>query len=394
MKTVGTVARGIRTPIIRQGSNLEEIVVDSLMKAQKEEGFAIEDKDILAITESVVGISCGNYATTDQIAKDLKLKYKGNHLGIVFPILSRNRFAVLLKGFAKAFKHITLLLSFPSDEVGNDILSEDKLLALNLNDSSIITSELYEKEFSSFRHKFTGVNMISYYKNIVIGEGASFNVVLSNNPNTILEYTNNVLIANIHNRYKTLERLKHAKDANIYTLDNILTKSVDGSGFNAKYGLLGSNTASEDKVKLFPNESMPLLLNIQKKIFSLTGKKVEIMIYGDGAFKDPSSGIWELADPVVSPYYTDGLEGSPNELKLKLLVDKEFSNLKGTNLDDAITEAIKHKSKDLVGNQASLGTTPRRYVDLIGSLCDLMSGSGDKGTPVIYIQNYFKNYTE
>lgn len=394
MKTVGTIARGIRTPIIREGSNLEKIVIDSLMNASKEEGFQIQDNDIIAITESVVGISLGNYATVDQIAKDLKNKYKGNHLGIVFPILSRNRFAVLLKGFAKAFAHITLLISFPNDEVGNAILSEDKLLSLSLIDSDVITSELYQKEFSSFKHPFTGINMIDYYRDIVINEGATFNFVLANNPEIIFDYTKDVLVADIHNRFKTYDKLKNFKNSTVYRLDEILTKSIDGSGFNQKYGLLGSNTATNDKVKLFPNDSMPLLLAIQKKIFDLTKKHVEVMINGDGAFKDPSSGIWELADPVVSPYYTKGLEGSPNELKLKLLVDKDFSKLKDDDLNEAVIDAIKHKSKDLTAALASLGTTPRRYVDLLGSLCDLMSGSGDKGTPVIYIQNYFKNYTE
>lgn len=394
MKTVGTIARGIRTPIIRESSNLKKIVIDALMNASKEEGFQIQDNDVIAITESVVGISLGNYATTDHIAKDLKSKYKGNHLGIVFPILSRNRFAVLLKGFAKAFDHITLLLSFPTDEVGNGILNEDKLSLINLNADSVIESDLYQKGFSDFKHPFTGVNMIEYYKNIVISEGATFNFVLANNPEIIFDYTKNVLVANIHSRFKTYDKLKGFKDSVIYRLDEILTKSVDGSGFNQKYGLLGSNAATDDKVKLFPNESLPLLLSIQKDIFDVTKKHVEVMIYGDGAFKDPSSGIWELADPVVSPYYTKGLEGSPNELKLKLMVDKDFSDLKDEALKDAVINAIKNKSKNLTATQASLGTTPRKYVDLLGSLCDLMSGSGDKGTPVVYIQNYFKNYTE
>jgi len=387
------MAFGIRTPIIKKGADLETIVLDSVLSASQDY-FDIEDRDIIGITEAVVGISTGNYASIDDIAADLKRKYKGNHLGVVFPILSRNRFAILLKGFARAFDKITLLLSFPDDEVGNAILYKEKLKQQGVNLDDDISMSTYQQLFADFKHPFTGVNMIEYYRSIVESEDAIFDCVLSNHPEAILSYTNDILVSNIHKRFETFENLSKHKDITLYRLDQILTEPINGSGFNQIYGLLGSNTASDYLVKLFPNEAMPLVLNVQKRLFDLTGKKVEVLIYGDGAFKDPSTGIWELADPVVSPYYTPGLEGSPNELKLKLMVDQDFADLSGEDLTKAISQKIKDKDKNLVGQNASLGTTPRRYVDLIGSLCDLMSGSGDKGTPVIYIKNYFKNYTE
>ena len=393
MNKTGTMAFGIRTPIIKKGSDLETIVLDSVLSASQDH-FDIEDRDIIGITEAVVGISTGNYASIDDIAADLKKKYKGNHLGVVFPILSRNRFAILLKGFARAFDKITVLLSFPDDEVGNAILYKEKLKQQGVNLDDDISMSTYQQLFADFKHPFTGVNMIEYYQSIVESENALFDCVLSNHPEAILSYTNDILVSNIHKRFETYDTLSKHKDITLYRLDQILTEPINGSGFNQKYGLLGSNTASDHLVKLFPNEAMPLVLNVQKRLFDLTGKKVEVLIYGDGAFKDPSTGIWELADPVVSPYYTPGLEGSPNELKLKLMVDQDFADLSGEDLTKAISQKIKDKDKNLVGQNASLGTTPRRYVDLIGSLCDLMSGSGDKGTPVIYIKNYFKNYTE
>ncbi len=387
------MAFGIRTPIIKKGADLETIVVDSVLSASRDH-FDIENRDIIGITEAVVGISTGNYASIDDIAADLKKKFKGNHLGVVFPILSRNRFAILLKGFARAFDKITVLLSFPDDEVGNAILYKEKLKQQGISLDDDISMSTYQQLFADFKHPFTGVNMIEYYQSIVESENAQFDCVLSNHPEAILSYTKDILVSNIHKRFETYETLSKHKDITLYRLDQILTEPINGSGFNRKYGLLGSNTASDHLVKLFPNEAMPLVLNVQKRLFDLTGKKVEVLIYGDGAFKDPSTGIWELADPVVSPYYTPGLEGSPNELKLKLMVDQDFADLSGEDLTKAISQKIKDKDKNLVGQNASLGTTPRRYVDLIGSLCDLMSGSGDKGTPVIYIKNYFKNYTE
>ncbi|CCV64681.1 Gamma-glutamyl ligase-related protein [Alteracholeplasma palmae J233] len=394
MKTVGTIARGIRTPIIKTNDNLEQIVIDSILKASKEDGFEIQDKDIIAITEAVVGISMGNYATIDAISSDIKSKFKTGHLGIVFPILSRNRFSILLKAFAKASKKITILLSYPTDEVGNAILDEAKLKSLNINPySDKITEEEYKNHFSDFKHLFTGVNMVEYYRNICLEENTQVNFVFSNNPEDILDYTTDVLVSSIHSRQRIKNTLKENQSLTVYGLDDILTQPVNGSGYNEKYGLLGSNMATKDKVKLFPNHTN-LVFDIQKKIFELTEKTVEVMIYGDGAFKDPSGGIWELADPVVSPSYTSGLEGSPNEIKLKFLSDSKFENLKGKELEEAIKNEILNKDNSLVGKDESLGTTPRKYVDLIGSLCDLMSGSGDKGTPVIFIQNYFTNYTK
>ena len=395
MKNLGTVARGIKTPIIQEGDNLVQIVVDSVLTTAKEEGFTLNHKDIIGITEGVVGISLGNYATVDQIASDIKNKYNhADHLGVVFPILSRNRFSILLKSIARATKKITILLSYPKDEVGNNILEEKDLKKYNINPySDIISESEYENHFSEFKHMYTGVNMIDYYRKICHDEKTEVEFVLSNQVETITDYTSNILVANIHLRKETKAILKDNENLTVYGLDDILTQSVNGSGYNETYGLLGSNTATKEKVKLFPR-NYSLVFDIQNELHKITGKKIEVMIYGDGAFKDPSSGVWELADPVVSPSYTDGLEGSPNEVKIKYLADDKYAKLKGEDLKKAIIEEIKNKEKDLVGKDVSLGTTPRKYVDLIGSLCDLISGSGDKGTPIVLIQNYFTNYVD
>ena len=395
MRDVGTVVRGIRTGVIKEGDNLAERVVDSVLKASESEGFKLEDRDVIAVTEAVVGISSGNYATLDQIAQDVKNKFKTNEIGIVFPILSRNRFAVCLQAFARAMDKLTILLSFPSDEVGNDILDKKLLKEYDINPYSDILSEKeYTDKFGSFKHIFTGVNMVDFYRDLVKSENCDVEFVFGNDPLTILGYTKNVLCADIHTRFETKEILKSHGGEIVLGLDDIMTSSVDGSGFNSKYGLLGSNRATEDKVKLFPENGQELVETIQKEIKEKTGANVEVMVYGDGAFKDPVGKIWELADPVVSPAYTSGLEGSPNELKLKYLSDNKFKDLKGEDLNNAIREEIKHKDADLKGQMATQGTTPRRYTDLIGSLCDLTSGSGDKGTPVVLIQRYFTNYGE
>lgn len=394
MKHLGTRAYGIRTQVIKANDPLKHVVMDAVMAAQKELGLTYEDGDIIAITEAVVGIAMNNYATIDQIGKDLKQKYVHNHLGVVYPILSRNRFAILLKAMARVFDEITVLLSFPNDEVGNPILDKKQLYDLSFSKESVIDETTYMTHFSSFRHPFTGINMIDYYRDVVKSENCKFNYILSNDPLEILNYTNQVLISNIHERFETYDIFSDLEDVILYRLDQVMSKSIEGSGFNEQYGLLGSNQASLEKVKLFPNQAQALVDSIQSDIYQQTGKTVEVMIYGDGAFKDPSSGIWELADPVVSPFYTRGLEGSPNELKLKRLVDGDFHDFSGDALKEAITKKIKEKDRNLIGKEESLGTTPRRYVDLIGSLCDLMSGSGDKGTPVIYIKDYFKNYTD
>ena len=395
MRDVGTVVRGIRTGVIKEGDNLADRVVNSVLKASESEGFKLEDRDIIAVTEAVVGISSGNYATLDQIAKDVKDKFKTNEIGIVFPILSRNRFAVCLQAFARAMDKLTILLSFPSDEVGNDILDKKLLKEYDINPySDVISEKEYTEKFGTFKHIFTGVNMVDFYRDLVKSENCEVEFVFSNDPLTILEYTKNVLCADIHSRFETKEILKSHGAEIVLGMDDIMTSSVDGSGFNAKYGLLGSNRSTEDKVKLFPENGQELVENIQKQIKEKTGATVEVMVYGDGAFKDPVGKIWELADPVVSPAYTSGLEGSPNELKLKYLSDNKFKDLKGEELNNAIREEIKHKDADLKGQMATQGTTPRRYTDLIGSLCDLTSGSGDKGTPVVLIQRYFINYGE
>lgn len=392
-RTVGTVVRGIRTPIIKDGDDLKQIVIDSVLNASKEENFTFNDRDIIAITEAVLGISTGNYATIDDIAEDVKNKFNGKHIGIVFPILSRNRFAVCLRAFARAMDKITMLLSYPSDEVGNDILDKEKLENSGINPySDIISEKEYTEKFGDFKHIFTGVNMVDFYREVVNSENCEIEFIFSNQPEEILKYTDEVLACDIHTRAKTKEKIKRAGGKTVLGMDDILTTSVNGSGYNSKYGLLGSNRATEEKVKLFPEAGEELVYGIQDELKKITGKTIEVMIYGDGAFKDPVGKIWELADPVVSPFYTKGLEGSPNELKLKYLSDNKYSNLKGEELQAAIRKEIEEKDKNLKGKIETQGTTPRRYTDLIGSLCDLTSGSGDKGTPVVFIQGYFDNY--
>ena len=392
-RTVGTVVRGIRTPIIKDGDNLKQIVIDSVLNASKEENFTFNDRDIIAITEAVLGISTGNYATIDDIATDVKNKFNGNHIGIVFPILSRNRFAVCLRAFARAMDKITMLLSYPSDEVGNDILDKEKLEKSGINPySDVISEKEYTEKFGDFKHIFTGVTMVDFYRDVANSENCEIEFVFSNQPEEILKYTDEVLACDIHTRTKTKEKLKRAGGKTVLGMDDILTTSINGSGYNSKYGLLGSNRATEEKVKLFPEAGEELVYGIQDELKKITGKTIEVMIYGDGAFKDPVGKIWELADPVVSPFYTKGLEGSPNELKLKYLSDNKYSNLKGEELQAAIRKEIEEKDKNLKGKIETQGTTPRRYTDLIGSLCDLTSGSGDKGTPVVFIQGYFDNY--
>lgn len=394
MKNVGTMSIGVRTGVIKEGDNLAEITVNSVLNACEELNLALENKDIIAITEAVVSISMGNYCTVDDIVKDLQSKVKTRHLGIVYPILSRNRFAVLLSAFARAMDKITFVLSYPSDEVGNDILDKEKLNNSKIPLSNYVMSESeYTELFGDFKHIFTGVNMVDFYRDICKKENCEVEFVFSNDPEVILDYTKDVLCADIHTRYTTKEKILAKEKVNVLTLADILNKSVDGSGYNSKYGLLGSNRATEEKVKLFP-ENGSVFVNKVKDLFKeKANKDVEVMIYGDGAFKDPVGKIWELADPVVSPAYTEGLEGSPNEIKLKYLSDNKFSNLKGEELNDAIKTEIRKKESELKGSMVSQGTTPRRYTDLIGSLCDLTSGSGDKGTPVILIKNYFKNYS-
>ena len=395
MRNVGTVVRGIRTPIIKEGDNLAEIVVNSVLEASKTENFVLENRDVIAITEAVVGISFGNYATLDQIAKDLENKFQTKEIGVVFPILSRNRFAVCLQAIARAMDKIVIQLSYPSDEVGNDILDKTLLKEYNINPYDyVISEEEYKEKFGEFKHIFTGVNMIDFYREVAEKENCKVEFVLSNNPLTILDYEKNILCADIHTRAETKELLNKNGANKVLGLDNIMTESVDGSGFNKKYGLLGSNRSTEEKVKLFPESSDEFVNSVQKMIQEKTGSLVEVMVYGDGAFKDPVGKIWELADPVVSPAYTKGLEGSPNELKLKYISDNKFKELRGEELNKAIKEEIKAKEKNLVGKIETQGTTPRRYTDLIGSLCDLTSGSGDKGTPVVLVQRYFTNYAE
>lgn len=394
MKNVGTMSIGVRTGVIKEGDNLAEITVNSVLNACEELNLPLENKDIIAITEAVVSISMGNYCTVDDIVKDLQSKVKTRHLGIVYPILSRNRFAVLLSAFARAMDKITFVLSYPSDEVGNDILDKEKLNNSKIPLSNYVMSESeYTELFGDFKHIFTGVNMVDFYRDICKKENCEVEFVFSNDPEVILDYTKDVLCADIHTRNTTKEKILAKEKVSVLTLADILNKSVDGSGYNSKYGLLGSNRATEKKVKLFP-ENGSVFVNKVKDLFKeKTNKDVEVMIYGDGAFKDPVGKIWELADPVVSPAYTEGLEGSPNEIKLKYLSDNKFSNLKGEELNEAIKTEIRKKESELKGSMVSQGTTPRRYTDLIGSLCDLTSGSGDKGTPVILIKNYFKNYS-
>ena len=393
MRNVGTIVRGIRTPIIKEGDDLASIVVDSVLKASKSEKFDFNDKDVIAVTEAVVGISEGNFATLDQIAKDIKNKLNSDHIGVVFPILSRNRFAVLLSAMARSTKKITILSSFPSDEVGNDILYKDDLIKYNIGLSDLITEEEYKEKFIHFKHLFTGVNMYEVYRDLVLKEGCEFEMVFSNKPEDILRYTKDVIVCDIHTRKETKERiLKSDASANVIMMSEILNQSVDGSGYSP-YGLLGSNRSTEERVKLFPRTGDVLVKRIQSLMKEKTGKNIEVMVYGDGAFKDPVGKIWELADPVVSPAYTSGLEGSPNEIKLKYFSENKFKDLHGEKLNEAMREEIKAKDKELKGTMATQGTTPRRYTDLLGSLCDLTSGSGDKGTPVVLIQRYFTNYS-
>lgn len=393
MRLVGTTVRGIRTPIIKEGDNLAEIVTKSVINASKEEGFNLKDKDIIAVTEAVVGISEGNYVTVDDIVKDLESKYPSKEVGIVFPILSRNRFSLILKAIARAMNKITILLSFPSDEVGNGIMDEDTLSSSPFNLGSIITEKDYNEHFKDFIHPFTGINMVDYYRNLVQRENCEVTFVFSNNPLDILIYTNNVLTCDIHTRVKTKEALEKA-NANVYSLTDVMNKPINNSGFNPTYGLLGSNKSTEERLKLFPKTGDILVQKIKEMILKETGKNVEVMVYGDGAFKDPVGKIWELADPVVSPAYTKGLEGTPNEIKLKYISDNKYANLKGDELKEAIKKEIKEKQNNLKGQNISLGTTPRRITDLVGSLCDLTSGSGDKGTPVVLVSGYFDNLAD
>lgn len=393
MRLVGTTVRGIRTPIIKEGDNLAEIVTKSIINASKEEGFNLKDKDIIAVTEAVVGISEGNYVTVDDIVKDLESKYPDKEVGIVFPILSRNRFSLILKAIARAMNKITILLSFPSDEVGNGIMDEDTLSSSPFNLGSIITEKDYNEHFKNFIHPFTGINMVDYYRNLVQSENCEVTFVFSNNPLDILIYTNNVLTCDIHTRVKTKKALEKA-NANVYSLTDVMNKQINNSGFNPTYGLLGSNKSTEERLKLFPKTGDILVQKIKEMILKETGKNVEVMVYGDGAFKDPVGKIWELADPVVSPAYTKGLEGTPNEIKLKYISDNKYANLKGDELKEAIKKEIKEKQNNLKGQNISLGTTPRRITDLVGSLCDLTSGSGDKGTPVVLVSGYFDNLAD
>ena len=393
-RRVGTVSRGIRCPIIRQGDNLAEIVATSVLEAAQIEGFELRDRDVISMTESIVARSQGNYASVDAIAADVKAKLGGGTIGVIFPILSRNRFAICLKGIAMGAKKVVLMLSYPSDEVGNELVSLDKLDEAGVNPySDVLTLDKYRQLFGVNKHPFTGVDYVEYYTDLVRSCGAEVEIIFANNPRAILEYTDCVLTCDIHTRQRTKRILKAAGAKAVCGLDDILNASVNGSGYNEKYGLLGSNKSTEDTVKLFPKECKDLVLDVQKRILDATGKHVEVMVYGDGAFKDPQGKIWELADPVVSPAFTDGIIGTPNELKLKYLADNDFKDLSGDALKEAISKSIREKQSDLVGNMASQGTTPRQLTDLIGSLCDLTSGSGDKGTPVVLVQGYFDNYT-
>ena len=391
----GTVSRGLRAPIVREGDNLEKIVTDLILKGQEIGDYTIQDRDVVGITESIVARVQGNYATVDQVAKDVNNKFGGDTVGVIFPILSRNRFAICLRGIARGAKKVVLMLSYPSDEVGNHLLDIDLVDAAGINPYSDVLSEAeFEKAFGKSKHPFTGMDYVAYYKGIIEEEGAEAEIIFANSAKAILGYTKKVLNCDIHTRQRTKRILKEAGAELVYGLDEILTESVDGSGYNKQYGLLGSNKATEETIKLFPNDCTEFVYRIQDMIKEKTGKTIEVMVYGDGAFKDPVGKIWELADPVVSPGYTKGLEGTPNEVKLKYLADNDFADLSGDELKDAISDYIRNKDEDLGDSMAAQGTTPRRLTDLIGSLCDLTSGSGDKGTPVIYIQGYFDNYTK
>ena len=394
-RKVGTVSRGIRCPIFREGDDLAVLVTSSVLEAAESEGFELRDRDVVSITESIVARVQGNYATVDDIADDVRAKLGGETVGVIFPILSRNRFAICLRGIAKGVKKVVLMLSYPSDEVGNELVSLDKIDAAGVNPySDVLSLERYRELFGENKHEFTGVDYVEYYGNLIREMGAEVEIVFANQAKTILDYTDAVINCDIHTRARTKRILKAAGARVVCGLDDLMTSPVNGSGYNEKYGLLGSNKSTEDKIKLFPRECRELVLDIQKKLFDATGKHVEVMVYGDGAFKDPQGKIWELADPVVSPAYTDGLIGTPNELKLKYLADNDYKDLSGEALKEAISKSIREKgTESLVGNMASQGTTPRQLTDLIGSLCDLTSGSGDKGTPVVLVQGYFDNYT-
>ena len=394
-RKVGTISRGIRGPIIREGDNLVDITVNSVLEAAESEGFSLRDRDVVALTESIVARAQGNYASVQDIAYDIKAKTGGETVGVIFPILSRNRFAICLKGIAMGAKKIVLMLSYPSDEVGNALLTYDQLDAAGINPyCDVLTLEKYRELFGENKHEFTGVDYVAYYSDIITEAGAEVEVIFANQAKTILDYTDCVVTCDIHTRVRTKRILKENGAKVVLGMDDILTASVNGSGFNAKYGLLGSNKSTEDKIKLFPRECQDLVEDIQAQLLDKTGKHVEVMVYGDGAFKDPQGKIWELADPVVSPAFTSGLVGTPNELKLKYLADNDFKDLSGAELKEAISKSIKEKDSNLVGNMASQGTTPRQLTDLLGSLCDLTSGSGDKGTPIILVQGYFDNFTD
>ena len=393
-RMVGTVSRGVRAPIIRNGDDIVKIVTESVLEASKDAGFEIQNRDIIAMTEAIVARAQGNYATVDDIAADVKAKLGGEDVGVIFPILSRNRFAICLRGIAKGAKKVVLMLSYPSDEVGNHLVSLDALDEKGVDPyRDVLDLKKYRELFGYEKHTFTGVDYVEYYEQLITDCGAEAEIIFANDPRAILNYTKNVITCDIHTRARSKRLLKKAGAEKLFGLDEIMNAPINGSGYNADYGLLGSNKATEDQVKLFPRDCQPIVDAIQKNIFEATGKVVEVMVYGDGAFKDPVGKIWELADPVVAPAYTAGLEGTPNELKLKYLADNEFASLSGDALKDAIKEKIKAKDDNLVGKMASEGTTPRRLTDLIGSLCDLTSGSGDKGTPIVFIQGYFDNYT-
>ena len=393
-RMVGTISRGVRAPIIRSGDDLASIVTESVITAAREEGYEIRNRDIVAMTEAIVARAQGNYATVDDIAADIKAKFGGEEVGVIFPILSRNRFAICLRGIAMGVKKVVLMLSYPSDEVGNHLISLDKLDEKGINPySDVLDLAKYRELFGYEKHRFTGVDYVEYYESLIKECGAEVEIVFANDARTVLNYTKNVINCDIHTRARTKRILLAAGAEKVCGLDEILSAPVNGSGYNENYGLLGSNKATETQVKLFPRDCQALVEDIQNRILKETGKLVEVMVYGDGAFKDPVGKIWELADPVVSPAYTSGLEGTPNELKLKYLADNDFADLSGEELKAAIKEKIQTKDNDLVGNMASEGTTPRRLTDLIGSLCDLTSGSGDKGTPIVHIQGYFDNYT-
>ena len=394
MRLTGVVSRGIRAPIIKEGDDLAKIVTESVINASREEGFALHDKDVVAITESIVARSEGNYVTVDDIALDVKNKFKSDEIGLIFPILSRNRFSILLKGIARGVKKIYLMLSYPSDEVGNHLVSLDDIDSKNVNPySDVLTLEKYRELFGYPVHEFTGIDYVEFYQEIIRTENCEVEVIFANNPRTILNYTKNILAADIHTRFRTKRILKESGANIVLGLDDLCNASINGSGYNSKYGLLGSNLATGEKVKLFPETGDELVHKVQKNIKEIANVDVEVMVYGDGAFKDPQGKIWELADPVVSPFHTKGLKGTPNELKIKYLADNEFKDLKGEALNEAIREKINNKAADLKGTNQTLGTTPRQITDLLGSLCDLTSGSGDKGTPIILVQGYFDNFS-